>query len=97
MLPVPTYTQYIRCPNCGSQVASFSNYCNFCGTALRQPILLKICPKCLTRIPAVSKFCPECGKKQPELNIGKKPIVGRLQIAARFNPDRKQEEKPQTT
>ena len=43
------------------------------------------------------KFCPECGKKQPELNIGKKPIVGRLQIAARFNPDRKQEEKPQTT
>jgi predicted amidophosphoribosyltransferase len=96
MLPVPTYTQYIRCPNCGSQVASFSNYCNYCGASLRQPILLKICAKCLTRIPAASKFCPECGKKQ-EFNISKKPIVGRRQTSIRFSSDRKQEEKPQAT
>jgi predicted amidophosphoribosyltransferase len=75
MLPVPTYTQYTRCPNCGSQVVFFSNYCNFCGTALRQPILLKICPKCQTRIPASAKFCPECGKKQQDTNNNqKKPI-----------------------
>jgi predicted amidophosphoribosyltransferase len=74
MLPVPTYGQYSRCPNCGSQVTSFSNYCNFCGIALHQPILLKICPKCQTRILASAKFCPECGKKQQELNnTEKKP------------------------
>jgi predicted amidophosphoribosyltransferase len=72
-------------------VASFSNYCNFCGTPLRQPILLKICPQCLTRIPAASKFCPECGKKQQELNISKKPIEGRQQTDIRFNHAREQE------
>lgn len=27
-------------------------------------MLLKICPKCQTRILATAKFCPECGQKQ---------------------------------
>ena len=73
MVPVPAYSQYsqyLRCPNCGSLVASFSNYCNFCGYPLRQPILLKICPRCHSRIPVTAKFCPECGKKQ-EVNSQK--------------------------
>jgi predicted amidophosphoribosyltransferase len=74
MLPVPAYAQYVRCPNCGSQVVSFSNYCNFCGRDIHQPVLLKICPKCQTRILASAKFCPECGKKQQDINIQKNPI-----------------------
>ena len=67
MVPVPSYAkqQYVRCPNCSSAVTANSNYCNYCGTPLHQPILLKICPRCSTRIPARAKFCPECGKKQP--------------------------------
>ena len=66
MVPVPSYAQqqYVRCPNCGSQVTANSNYCNICGEPLHQPVLLKICPRCGNRIPARDKFCPECGKKQ---------------------------------
>ncbi|MGA3112300.1 MAG: zinc ribbon domain-containing protein [Candidatus Bathyarchaeia archaeon] len=65
MFPIPSYNQqYVRCTNCGSQVTANSNYCNFCGKPLHQPVLLKICPKCNTKIPAQAKFCPECGKKQ---------------------------------
>ncbi|HMK95585.1 MAG TPA: zinc ribbon domain-containing protein [Candidatus Limnocylindrales bacterium] len=68
MVPVPSYLsqRYVQCPNCGSAVTANSNYCNYCGTPLRQPILLKICPRCGARISARAKFCPECGKKQPE-------------------------------
>ena len=76
MVPVPAYSQYLKCPNCGSQVASFSNYCNFCGVPLRQPILLKICPRCKTRIPATSNFCPECGQKQQCCNNRQNSIYG---------------------
>jgi len=74
MIPIQTYSQNLKCPNCGSQVASVSNYCNICGASLRQPILLKICPRCKTRILVKAKFCPECGLKQechsPEQKIG---------------------------
>ncbi|MCW3995472.1 MAG: zinc ribbon domain-containing protein [Candidatus Bathyarchaeota archaeon] len=41
-----------------------SNFCNFCGARLRQPLVLKICPKCSARIAESAKFCPECGLKQ---------------------------------
>ncbi|MGD0203176.1 MAG: zinc ribbon domain-containing protein [Candidatus Bathyarchaeia archaeon] len=70
MVPVPSYAQYLTCPNCGSRVALYSNYCNFCGVPLRQPILLKICPRCNTRIPVRANFCPECGKKQEPFSHG---------------------------
>ncbi|MGA2682268.1 MAG: zinc ribbon domain-containing protein [Candidatus Bathyarchaeia archaeon] len=74
MLPVPSYAQqYVRCPNCGSQVTANSNYCNFCGTLLHQPVVLKICPRCNNRIPALAKFCPECGKRQPGERNQRKP------------------------
>ncbi|MCL5949200.1 MAG: zinc ribbon domain-containing protein [Candidatus Bathyarchaeota archaeon] len=45
-------------------MASASNYCNFCGTPLTTPTVLKICPRCKTRIPEAAHFCPECGQKQ---------------------------------
>ena len=83
MVPVPSYpqySQYLRCQNCGSLVASFSNYCNFCGVPLRQPILLKICPRCNNRIPVTAKFCPECGKKQ-EVNSHKQNATPTEQAA----------------
>ncbi|MGZ4850189.1 MAG: zinc ribbon domain-containing protein [Candidatus Bathyarchaeia archaeon] len=64
MVPLPASSQYLTCPNCRSQLALFSNYCNICGTPVRQPILLKICPQCKSRISHKAKFCPECGKKQ---------------------------------
>jgi RNA polymerase subunit RPABC4/transcription elongation factor Spt4 len=65
LIPVPTYYEYITCPRCGSQVISNSNYCNFCGTALKpSQVVLKICPRCKNRIPEAARFCPECGQKQ---------------------------------
>ncbi|MGD0994065.1 MAG: zinc ribbon domain-containing protein [Candidatus Bathyarchaeia archaeon] len=82
MVPVPSYSQYLTCPNCRSQVASFSNYCNFCGAPLRQPILLKICPRCNTRIPVTANFCPECGKKQ-EVNSHKQNATPTVKAANR--------------
>jgi RNA polymerase subunit RPABC4/transcription elongation factor Spt4 len=85
MVPVPAYpqySQYLRCPNCGSQVTWFSNYCNFCGARLRQPILLKICPRCKTRIPAKANFCPECGQKQ-ELSNQRQKAASKVQAANR--------------
>jgi len=63
-VPVPTLSQATTCPKCNSQVTAISNYCNFCGTALHQPIVLKICQKCSTRMDASANFCPECGQKQ---------------------------------
>jgi hypothetical protein len=63
-VPVPSYGEYLTCPKCKSQVNAISNYCNFCGTPLHQPIVLKICPKCKTRMDSSAHFCPECGQKQ---------------------------------
>ena len=64
LVPVPTHSQFLICPKCGSQLAMVSNYCNFCGAPLRQQIVLKICPRCKTRIPEAANFCPECGQEQ---------------------------------
>ncbi|MHA1711780.1 MAG: zinc ribbon domain-containing protein [Candidatus Freyarchaeota archaeon] len=58
------FRRYIRCPNCGGGVSIDSNYCNYCGTLLRPKCLLKICPKCKSRIPIMARFCPQCGQKQ---------------------------------
>lgn len=46
LIPLPWYGQYLICPRCKMQVASVSNYCNFCGTLLRPEIVSKICPNC---------------------------------------------------
>ena len=63
IVPVPSYSNYLLCPNCRSQVPPNSNCCNICGTPLRQPLLLRICSSCKTQIPATSNFCPECGAR----------------------------------
>jgi len=63
-VPVSSYSEYLPCPKCKSQMNVISNYCNFCGTNLHQPIVLKICPKCISRMDASAHFCPECGQKQ---------------------------------
>ena len=55
MVPVPTISNYYKCPNCGIQVPTDYNYCYYCGTALRQPVVLKICPKCKNRIASSSQ------------------------------------------
>ncbi|MGD6807087.1 MAG: zinc-ribbon domain-containing protein [Candidatus Bathyarchaeia archaeon] len=65
LIPVPAYTQSITCPHCNSHVTPNSNYCNFCGAALKpQPLILKICSSCRNRISSAAHFCPECGQKQ---------------------------------
>jgi predicted amidophosphoribosyltransferase len=63
--PVPLYAEYALCLKCGRQIPLKVNYCGFCGVLLRPDRLLKICPKCWSKIQASAKFCPECGKKQP--------------------------------
>lgn len=56
--------QIIYSAQCHSQVPPNSNYCNICGTPLRQPLLLRICSSCKTKIPVTANFCPDCGQEQ---------------------------------
>ena len=94
MLPVPSYTQqYMRCPNCGSQVTANSNYCNFCGTALSPTqFCSKFAPDAARKFLPNRKFCPECGKKQPAETSPQKPTeqtqaadsFRRLSLQAKF-------------
>jgi Zn-finger nucleic acid-binding protein len=47
----------LACPHCGAGVAPTSNRCAHCSHEL----LLKACPRCLSRVFHGHKHCPECG------------------------------------
>jgi Zn-finger nucleic acid-binding protein len=47
----------LTCPNCGANVDSSSSKCAHCTHAL----LLKACPRCLSRVFHGHKHCPDCG------------------------------------
>lgn len=47
----------LACPHCGANVSASSSTCAHCSHAL----LLKACPRCLSRVFHGHKHCPECG------------------------------------
>lgn len=47
----------LSCPHCGAGVAPSATQCSFCTHEL----LLKACPRCLSRVFHGHKHCPECG------------------------------------
>lgn len=53
----------LSCPHCGAGVAPTSSTCAHCSAQL----LLKACPRCLSRVFHGHKHCPDCGS---ELSVG---------------------------
>jgi len=49
----------LSCPHCGAGVAPTASACAYCNHEL----LLKACPRCLTRVFHGHKHCPECGSE----------------------------------
>lgn len=47
----------LSCPNCGADVAPTATDCSHCNSHL----LLKACPRCLSRVFHGHKHCPDCG------------------------------------
>jgi len=47
----------LACPHCGAGVSPTAHACEFCASEL----LLKACPRCLSRVFHGHKHCPECG------------------------------------
>ena len=47
----------LACPQCGGGVSPTSSKCEYCSADL----LLKSCPRCLSRVFHGHKHCPECG------------------------------------
>ena len=47
----------LACPQCGAGVSPTAHACEFCASEL----LLKACPRCLSRVFHGHKHCPECG------------------------------------
>lgn len=52
-----TQVSALSCPHCGANVSSSSSTCSHCSHAL----LLKACPRCLSRVFHGHKHCPDCG------------------------------------
>ncbi len=52
-----TQAGLLRCPHCGAGVGPMSSSCIHCNHAL----LLKACPRCLTRVFHGHEHCPTCG------------------------------------
>ena len=47
----------LACPRCAAPVAATASACAYC----RAELLLKACPRCLSRVFHGHKHCPECG------------------------------------
>ncbi len=54
---VEAHVGKLSCPHCGAGVAPTAKSCDHCASAL----LLKACPRCLSRVFHGHKHCPECG------------------------------------
>ena len=54
---MPPVAGELGCPHCGAGVAATASTCLHCSTAL----LVKACPRCLSRVFHGHKHCPECG------------------------------------
>jgi Zn-finger nucleic acid-binding protein len=56
----------LACPQCGAGCSPTSGTCAHCNTEL----LLKACPRCLSRIFHGHKHCPECGAESGLAAVG---------------------------
>jgi len=56
-LEARTQAGRLTCPHCGAGVDPSAKRCDHCSSAL----LLKACPRCLSRVFHGHKHCPECG------------------------------------
>src|SRR6185436_18405601 len=54
---LPPVAGELACPHCGAGVAATASRCLHCSAAL----LMKACPRCLSRVFHGHKHCPECG------------------------------------
>jgi Zn-finger nucleic acid-binding protein len=54
---MPPVAGELACPHCGAGVSPTANVCQYCSAEL----LLKACPRCLSRVFHGHKHCPECG------------------------------------
>ena len=52
-----------QCPNCGSQIADDSHFCNKCGMEIPQGT---VCPHCGASVEEGDAFCHSCGKSIKE-------------------------------
>jgi len=56
---LPPVAGELACPHCGAGVAPTESRCAHCSAAL----LVKACPRCLSRVFHGHKHCPECGSE----------------------------------
>jgi Zn-finger nucleic acid-binding protein len=54
---IPPIAGELACPHCGAGVAPTGSACVYCHAEL----LVKACPRCLSRVFHGHKHCPECG------------------------------------
>lgn len=54
---MPPAAGELACPHCGAGVAATASTCAHC----RSDLLVKACPRCLSRVFHGHKHCPECG------------------------------------
>jgi Zn-finger nucleic acid-binding protein/DNA-directed RNA polymerase subunit RPC12/RpoP len=57
LLAAPPQADQLACPHCGAGVAATESACGHCSAEL----LVKGCPRCLSRVFHGHKHCPECG------------------------------------
>jgi len=57
-----------RCPKCGLAVAAGADFCQSCGSPLKQPAVpapVRFCSRCGAQLGETSRFCPRCGESVP--------------------------------
>jgi Zn-finger nucleic acid-binding protein len=58
-LKEPRTAGLLMCPHCGGGVSPTASKCQYCS----EELLLKACPRCMSRVFAGHKHCPECGSE----------------------------------
>jgi Zn-finger nucleic acid-binding protein len=53
----PPVAGELECPHCGAGVSAMASACGYCSGEL----LMKACPRCVSRVFHGHKHCPECG------------------------------------